>query len=159
MGRPVDDAADAWAAACEIGIEGGYAVVVKPQDGNQGKGVAVNLTTRAQVEAAYAVAVKISDEVLVERYLPGQDYRILVIGNKLVASIRQADASQIDNAALLFVLARIAHGLFYIADLARPRSLAWLIGLGCVVYLFGLAAGMAWLHPLDSLQSAVSAAR
>ncbi len=83
----------------------------------------------------------------------------LFIAAVLVASIRQADASQIDNAALLFVLARIAHGLFYIADLARPRSLAWLIGLGCVVYLFGLAAGMAWLHPLDSLQSAVSAAR
>lgn len=89
IGRPVDDADDAWAAACEIGIEDGYAVVVKPQDGNQGKGVAVNLTTRAQVEAAYAVAVRISDEVLVERYLPGQDYRILVIGNKLVAAARR----------------------------------------------------------------------
>ena len=68
----------------------------------------------------------------------------LFIAAVLVASIRQAHASQIDNAALLFVLARIAHGLFYIADLARPRSLAWLIGLGWVVYLFGLAAGMAY---------------
>ena len=48
----------------------------------------------------------------------------LFIAAVLVASIRQADASQIDNAALLFVLARIAHGLFYIANLARPRSLA-----------------------------------
>ncbi|WP_301102523.1 cyanophycin synthetase [Propionivibrio sp.] len=84
-GRPVDDAADAWAAALEIG----GAVVVKPQDGNQGKGVAVNLTTREQVEAAYAVAFKISDEVLVERYLPGQDYRLLVVGNKLIAAARR----------------------------------------------------------------------
>ena len=89
VGRPVDDAADAWAAACEIGIESGRAVVVKPQDGNQGKGVAVNLTTREQVEAAYTVAFKISDEVLVERFLPGYDYRILVIGNKLVAAARR----------------------------------------------------------------------
>src|SRR5574340_436247 len=46
-GRPVTDAEDAWAAACEIGGP----VVVKPQDGNQGKGVGVNLTNREQVEA------------------------------------------------------------------------------------------------------------
>ena len=48
-GRPVTDADDAWAAACEIGVP----VVVKPQDGNQGRGVATNLTTREQVVAAY----------------------------------------------------------------------------------------------------------
>jgi cyanophycin synthetase len=40
-GRPVLSAEDAWAAACEIDGP----VVVKPQDGNQGKGVAVNLST------------------------------------------------------------------------------------------------------------------
>lgn len=84
-GRPVDSAEDAWAAACEIG----GAVVVKPQDGNQGKGVAVNLTTQEQVMEAYAVAAKISDEVLVERYLPGHDYRILVVGDKVVAAARR----------------------------------------------------------------------
>ena len=84
-GRPVLSAEDAWAAACEIG----GAVVVKPQDGNQGKGVAVNLTTREQIEAAYAIAFEVSDEVLVERYLPGHDYRLLVVGNKLVAAARR----------------------------------------------------------------------
>ena len=84
-GRPVDSAADAWAAAGEIGA----AVVVKPQDGNQGKGVTVNLTTREQVEAAYAEAFKISDDVLVERYLHGQDHRMLVVGNKLIAAARR----------------------------------------------------------------------
>ena len=88
-GRPVDNAADAWGAAREIGIESGAAVVVKPQDGNQGKGVTVNLTTREQVETAYAEAFKISDEVLVERYLHGQDHRMLVIGNKLIAAARR----------------------------------------------------------------------
>jgi cyanophycin synthetase len=88
-GRPVDDADDAWAAACEIGIERGVAVVVKPQDGNQGKGVAVNLTTREQVLAAYAVASKISDSVLVERFISGQDHRFLVVGDKLVAAARR----------------------------------------------------------------------
>ena len=44
-GRPVKDADDAWAAACDIGVP----VVVKPQDGNQGRGVATNLTTREQI--------------------------------------------------------------------------------------------------------------
>jgi cyanophycin synthetase len=78
-------AEDAWAAACEIGCP----VVVKPQDGNQGKGVAVNLGTREQIEAAYAIAFEVSDEVLVERFLPGHDYRLLVVGDKLIAAARR----------------------------------------------------------------------
>ena len=89
VGRPVKNAEDAWAAACEIGIEDGFAVVVKPQDGNQGKGVAVNLSTREQVEKAYATAARISDDVLVERYLAGHDHRILVVGDSLVAAARR----------------------------------------------------------------------
>ena len=84
-GRPVSSAEDAWAAACEIGS----AVVVKPQDGNQGKGVTVNLASEKQVKTAYAEAFKISDEVLVERYIVGQDHRILVVGNKLIAAARR----------------------------------------------------------------------
>ena len=85
IGRPAISAEDAWAAACEIG----GAVVVKPQDGNQGKGVTVNLSTREQVITAYAEALKISDDVLVERYLTGQDHRMLVVGNKLIAAARR----------------------------------------------------------------------
>ena len=85
IGRPVLSAEDAWAAACEIDAP----VVVKPQDGNQGKGVAVNLVTREQIEAAYAVAFQVSDEVLVERYIPGHDYRLLVVGDKLIAAARR----------------------------------------------------------------------
>jgi cyanophycin synthetase len=89
IGRPVESAEDAWKAACEIGINNGYAVVIKPQDGNQGKGVTVNLTTREEVEIAYAAAYKISDGVLVERYLSGQDHRLLVVGSKLIAAARR----------------------------------------------------------------------
>lgn len=84
-GRPVASAEDAWVAACEIGGP----VVVKPRDGNQGQGVGVGLASREQVEAAYAVALEISADVLVERYIPGQDYRMLVIGNKVIAAARR----------------------------------------------------------------------
>ena len=85
MGRPVADVDDAWAVAEEVGLP----VVVKPQDGNQGKGVTVNITTRAQLEAAFATAQSFSDEVMVERFLPGNDFRMLVVGHQLVAAARR----------------------------------------------------------------------
>jgi cyanophycin synthetase len=84
-GRSVTDAEDAWAAAGEIGGP----VVVKPRDGNQGKGVAVNISLREEILTAYAAAHEISSDVIVERYLAGHDYRLLVIGNKLVAAARR----------------------------------------------------------------------
>jgi cyanophycin synthetase len=85
QGRPVEDESDAWAAALEIGLP----VVVKPRDGNQGKGISVNLTSEEQVRAAYRVAIEFRDDILVERYLPGHDYRLLVIGDKLIAAARR----------------------------------------------------------------------
>ncbi|AIY42596.1 Cyanophycin synthase [Collimonas arenae] len=85
MGRVVSTAEEAWAAAQEIASP----VVLKPRDGNQGKGVAVNITAREQVIAAFAVASKICSEVIVERYLPGHDFRLLVVGNHLVAAARR----------------------------------------------------------------------
>ncbi|MBM4380639.1 MAG: ATP-grasp domain-containing protein, partial [Deltaproteobacteria bacterium] len=84
-GRTVSDAEDAWAAALEIGLP----VVVKPRYGNQGRGVAVNLKTREQVLAAYAASHEEGSSVMVERCAPGVDYRLLVIGNKLVAAARR----------------------------------------------------------------------
>ncbi len=84
-GRPVADEDDAWVAAQEIGLP----VVVKPQDGNQGKGISVNLTSEEQVRRAYRVAIEFRDDIMVERYLPGHDYRLLVIGDKLIAAARR----------------------------------------------------------------------
>ena len=85
IGRPVTNAEDAWTAAREIGS----AVAVKPQFGNQGKGVAVNLESREQVIAAYHAAAQISTPVMVERYITGHDFRMLVVGNTLVAAARR----------------------------------------------------------------------
>ena len=87
-GRPVKDADDAWAAANEIGVP----VVVKPQDGNQGRGVATNLTTREQIAIAYEAAKKEGNSVLVEKFAHGHDYRLLVVGDRVVAAARREPA-------------------------------------------------------------------
>lgn len=85
MGRAVSDADDAWLAATAVGLP----VVVKPLDGNQGKGVTVNVGTRTQLNEAYAVAREFSNRILVEKYLPGNDFRLLVVGDRMVAAARR----------------------------------------------------------------------
>ncbi len=84
-GRPVADLEDAWRAMSEIAGP----VVVKPVDGNQGKGVTVNVLTREHLEIAYAAAKRISDDVMIERFMPGSDFRMLVVGNQMVAAARR----------------------------------------------------------------------
>ena len=84
-GRPVADAADAWAVAEEIGAP----VVVKPRYGNQGRGVSVNLVTREEVEKAWILANEIDSSVVVERFVTGGDYRVLVVGGRMVAAARR----------------------------------------------------------------------
>jgi cyanophycin synthetase len=93
-GRPVTSPEDAWEAAQDL--EG--PVVVKPRDANHGRGVALNLTTREEVVAAYEAALKEGDEgVLVERFAPGFDHRLLVVGNTLVAAARREPPSVIGD--------------------------------------------------------------
>jgi cyanophycin synthetase len=84
LGRPVTDLDDARRAADEIG----WPVVVKPRDGNQGKGVTVNITSDEHLTIAHRVAAEYG-EVMVERYLPGHDFRLLVVGDRLVAAARR----------------------------------------------------------------------
>ncbi|BBE51658.1 Cyanophycin synthetase [Ferriphaselus amnicola] len=84
-GRPVADLEDAWATAQELGLP----VVVKPQDGNQGKGVTVNVKSYDHLKIAYAAAEEISDEVMVERFMPGHDFRLLVVNDYVVAAARR----------------------------------------------------------------------
>ncbi len=84
MGQPVNSMDEAWAVALEIGLP----VVLKPLDGNQGKGVTVNVVTRDHMEIAYKAAEEIG-QVMVEKFLPGSDFRMLVVGNKLIAAARR----------------------------------------------------------------------
>lgn len=85
VGRPVADSADAWAAAQEIAAP----VVIKPRDGNQGRGVSVNLTTHEEIEQAWHIARAESSAVVVERFVPGADYRLLIVGGRMVAAARR----------------------------------------------------------------------
>ncbi|WP_430433208.1 cyanophycin synthetase [Methyloversatilis sp.] len=82
-GREVSDADDAWAAAEDIGVP----VVVKPANANHGRGVSAELTKREEVATAYELARRYSKYVLVERFIPGNEHRLLVVGKQMVAAV------------------------------------------------------------------------
>lgn len=83
-GEVVDSPAAAWSAAQDIGLP----VVVKPLDGNHGRGVSIELSDRADIEAAFRIAEAEGSDVIVERHIPGDEHRVLVVGGKVVAAAR-----------------------------------------------------------------------
>ncbi|MBA4343582.1 MAG: cyanophycin synthetase [Methylibium sp.] len=87
-GVAVKTAEAAWEAALDLGLP----VVVKPSDGNHGRGVTLDLRKQEDVAAAFAVADKEGSEVLVERYIPGNEHRLLVVGGQVVAAARGDEA-------------------------------------------------------------------
>ncbi len=83
-GRVVDSPEDAWEAAQDIGLP----VVVKPSDANHGRGVSTDLRKREDVEAAYRLADAEGTDVIVERFIPGNEHRLLIVGGKMVAAAK-----------------------------------------------------------------------
>ena len=71
---------------------GGYPIVIKPLDGNHGRGITINITSWEQAEAAYDAAKEVSREVIVERFYQGRDHRVLVINGKVVAVAERVPA-------------------------------------------------------------------
>ncbi len=63
----------------------GFPLVIKPIDSNQGKGVTVNITSERQIIEAVSEATKYSRKIIIEKYIHGKDYRVLVVGNKVCA--------------------------------------------------------------------------
>ena len=61
----------------------GYPIVLKPLDGNHGKGASINVKTREEAVEGLAYAKKYSHRVIVEKFITGYDFRVLVIDNKL----------------------------------------------------------------------------
>lgn len=91
LGLPVPDqrvARDAQDAA-DLADRIGFPVVVKPLDGNHGRGVSINLMTEAEVEEAFEIAAKEGSAVVVESMIQGDDHRLLVVDGKLVAAAKR----------------------------------------------------------------------
>jgi len=72
-------------------------VVVKPARGEQGRGVFVDLATESEVTRAIAEAGKISDEVLIEEFVTGDDLRIIVIAGEVVAAAVRKPATVVGD--------------------------------------------------------------
>jgi len=84
-GELVQSADAAWQAAQSVGVP----VVLKPYDGNHGRGVSLDLSTQAEVQAAYQLAHrKGGGSVIVEKFIPGDEHRLLVVGKRVVAAAR-----------------------------------------------------------------------
>ena len=81
-------------AACTFAESEGYPVVVKPVDGNHGRGVSINIRSADDVRVAYDLAAKEGTAVVVERMVPGIQHRVLVVGSKVVA-VSRADPDQV----------------------------------------------------------------
>ncbi|MBV8887876.1 MAG: cyanophycin synthetase, partial [Chroococcidiopsidaceae cyanobacterium CP_BM_RX_35] len=71
---------------------GGYPIVVKPLDGNHGRGITIDIRTKEEAEAAYDAAKEVSRSVIVERYYAGRDHRVLVVDHKVVAVAERVPA-------------------------------------------------------------------
>ena len=75
----------------------GYPIVIKPVNGNHGRGITTNINSIDDALIAFAAAKEISRLVIVEKYITGEDFRILVINNKMVAAAKRSPAHVIGD--------------------------------------------------------------
>ena len=95
-GRKVSTLEEALSVYEEIGA----AVVVKPEVGNHGKGSTINITDSEQLKTAFLAAKKWHHYVIVEEFVEGEDYRLLVIDGKLVAAAKRDPAHIVGDGQL-----------------------------------------------------------
>ncbi|MBL7885307.1 MAG: cyanophycin synthetase [Flavobacterium sp.] len=70
----------------------GFPIVIKPLDGNHGKGASINVKNMEDAKAGLEYAKKYSRRVIVEKFITGYDFRVLIIDNKLVAAAKREPA-------------------------------------------------------------------
>jgi cyanophycin synthetase len=87
-GLVIEDEQELEEAIAELG----FPLVIKPLDGNHGRGITTNILTKEQAITALHIAKNISRDVIVERFITGQDYRFLVVNYKLVAVAKRTPA-------------------------------------------------------------------
>ncbi len=75
----------------------GYPIVLKPLDGNHGKGASINVKNWEDAVAGLAYAKKYSHRIIVEKFITGFDFRVLIIDNKLVAAAKRIPAHVVGN--------------------------------------------------------------
>lgn len=89
QGRVVNSAQEAWEAAEDLGLP----VALKPDDGNHGRGVSLDLNNQHDIEAAFLLAQrKGGGSVIVEKFIAGNEHRLLVVGKRVVAAARGESA-------------------------------------------------------------------
>ncbi|OYQ63230.1 cyanophycin synthetase [Pseudanabaena sp. SR411] len=72
---------------------GGFPIVIKPLNGNHGRGITIDVRTVKEAIAAFDMAQEVSEEVIIERFHTGRDHRILVINGKFVAVAERVPAN------------------------------------------------------------------
>lgn len=92
-GKVVYSEISAVIAANQLGMP----VVMKPFDGNQGKGVYLDLNDEAEIKHAFREASRYSNGIIVEKFVSGRDYRILVVGDKVSAVAERLPAMVIGD--------------------------------------------------------------
>jgi cyanophycin synthetase len=78
----------------------GFPLVFKPLDGNHGRGASINVKTEEDAVAAFEHAARISRKVIVEKFITGYDFRVLVVDNKMVAAALRVPAHVTGNGEL-----------------------------------------------------------
>lgn len=76
---------------------GGYPIVIKPLDGNHGRGITIDINSWELAEEAYDAARAVSRGVIVERFYKGRDHRVLVVNGKVVAVSERVPAHVVGN--------------------------------------------------------------
>ncbi|MEM8542820.1 MAG: cyanophycin synthetase [Cyanobacteria bacterium P01_H01_bin.119] len=79
---------------------GGFPIVIKPLDGNHGRGITIDINDWQTAETAYDAAREVSKGVIVERFYRGRDHRVLVINGKVVAVAERVPAHVVGDGRL-----------------------------------------------------------